>query len=42
MKKILALFLLAMLVTAPAFAGHHRRHHRYHGGRPGIVIKLYF
>jgi len=39
MKKILVLLLAAVFVISaatPAFAGRHRRHHRYHGGHPII------
>jgi hypothetical protein len=43
MKKTLALLLLAVfaLSTAtPAFAYHHRRHHRYHRGQPVVVVRF--
>jgi hypothetical protein len=43
MKKILIFLLLAVFAISaatPAFADHHRRHHRYHGGQPVIVIPL--
>ena len=40
MKKILVLLFAAVLAAAPAFASHHRRHRRYHEGRPGPVIVI--
>ena len=41
MKKIFVvlLFVLAFAAT-PASASHHRRHDRYHGGRPIVVIRI--
>jgi hypothetical protein len=41
MKKIVVLMLAALFAISavtPAYAYHHRRHHRYHQGRPVIVI----
>jgi len=41
MKNILVLLLatvFAMSVVTPAFAYHHRRHHRYHRGAPPIIV----
>jgi fatty-acid desaturase len=45
MKKIWAFLLLAVFVLSaatPAYAGHHRRHHRYHEGHPRPVIVIPF
>jgi len=42
MKKIMALLLLAVFALSavtPAYAYHHRRHHRYHGGQPVVVLR---
>lgn len=43
MKKILVLLFAALFVifaATPAYANHHRRHHRYHQGRPIVIIPL--
>ena len=43
MKKIVIyLFaaLLAMSAATPAFASHHRRHHRYHRGQPIVMVRF--
>jgi hypothetical protein len=42
MKKFLVLLFVALFTLSavtPAFANHHRRHHRYHRGEPIIVIR---
>jgi hypothetical protein len=43
MKKFLLYLLLAVFALSaatPAFAYHHRRHHRYHDGRPIVVFHI--
>jgi fatty-acid desaturase len=43
MKKILVFLLLAVFALSaatPAFAYHHRRHHRYQDGRPIVVFHI--
>jgi hypothetical protein len=43
MKKIVVLMFAALFTifaVTPAYANHHRRHHRYHRGQPIIVVPL--
>jgi hypothetical protein len=43
MKKILIFVFAAFFAISaatPAFAYHHRRHHRYHRGQPVVVVRF--